>query len=221
MMEETWPFETWGLGPDRPGSHALIPTPPRSRARPRRKCLRVSSATARLRHSAPGLGPEGEEPNCDFARTIVRHFFTPHFIGPYWLALARASDATLAPSPQSEPESAYHLRHTAACLLRLGRRNGGSHVPSNGVEHWAVFTGEMFDVVSARIADRRRRGRRFPESAWALSGDDLLACSPSNSHRAIPPSRGGCRSGRNGSQRHLGTFERAAILSARLPRSNL
>jgi ring-1,2-phenylacetyl-CoA epoxidase subunit PaaC len=37
-----------------------------------------------------------EQPNGDFARTIVRQFFYSAFADPYWRAMMRSKDATLA-----------------------------------------------------------------------------------------------------------------------------
>ena len=54
-----------------------------------------------------------EQPNGDFAHTMVRQFFYAAFADLYWRAMMNSSDATLAAiAAKSEKESAYHLRHS-------------------------------------------------------------------------------------------------------------
>src|SRR4051794_12011430 len=55
-----------------------------------------------------------EQPNGDFAQTMVRQFFYSAFADPYWRAMTGSKDAQLAAiAAKSEKESAYHLRHSA------------------------------------------------------------------------------------------------------------
>ena len=89
-----------------------------------------------------------EQPNGDFARTMVRQFFYAAFADPYWRAMTRSSDPTLsAIAAKSEKESAYHLRHSSEWLVRLGDGTDESHgrVQLAIDDLWA-FTGEMFGV---------------------------------------------------------------------------
>src|ERR1700748_2210234 len=61
-----------------------------------------------------------EQPNGDFARTMVRQFFYSAFADLYWRAMMKSSDATLpAIAAKSEKESAYHLRHSSEWIVRL------------------------------------------------------------------------------------------------------
>src|ERR1700746_3057054 len=65
-----------------------------------------------------------EQPNGDFARTMVRQFFYSAFADLYWRAMMKSSDATLAAiAARSEKESAYHLRHSSEWIVPPG---GGS-----------------------------------------------------------------------------------------------
>lgn len=69
-----------------------------------------------------------EQPNGDFAQTILRQFLYAAFIDPYWRAMTRSSDATLAAiAAKAEKESAYHLRHSAEWVIRLGDGTDESH----------------------------------------------------------------------------------------------
>ena len=108
----------------RPGARALLPTPPRSKAR------------ATTRTSSPICATSGstaicccvEQPNGDFARTMVRQFFYAAFADLYWRAMMNSSDATLAAiAAKSEKESAYHLRHSSEWIVRLGDGTEESH----------------------------------------------------------------------------------------------
>ena len=89
-----------------------------------------------------------EQPNGDFARTMVRQFFYAAFADLYWRAMMRSSDATLAAiAAKSEKESAYHVRHSSEWIVRLGDGTEESHRRAQDAidELWA-FTGEMFAV---------------------------------------------------------------------------
>src|SRR5215210_5495624 len=69
-----------------------------------------------------------EQPNGDFARTIARQFLYAAFIDPYWRAMTASRDTTLAAiAAKAEKESAYHLRHSAEWMIRLGDGTQESH----------------------------------------------------------------------------------------------
>jgi len=87
-----------------------------------------------------------EQPNGDFARTIVRQLFYSAFADPYWRAMMASKDATLAAiAAKSEKESAYHLRHASEWVIRLGDGTEESHRRAQAAvdDLWA-FTGELF-----------------------------------------------------------------------------
>jgi ring-1,2-phenylacetyl-CoA epoxidase subunit PaaC len=89
-----------------------------------------------------------ERPNGDFAQTMVRQFFYAAFADPYWRAMMKSGDATLAAvAAKSEKESAYHLRHSSEWIVRLGDGTEESHRRAQAAidDLWA-FTGEMFAV---------------------------------------------------------------------------
>src|SRR6201986_1844555 len=89
-----------------------------------------------------------EQPNGDFARTMVRQFFYAAFSDLYWRAMMKSSDTTLAAiAAKSEKESAYHLRHSSEWIVRLGDGTEESHARAQAAidDLWA-FTGEMFAV---------------------------------------------------------------------------
>jgi ring-1,2-phenylacetyl-CoA epoxidase subunit PaaC len=89
-----------------------------------------------------------EQPNGDFARTMVRQFFYAAFADLYWRAMMKSNDATLAAiAAKSEKESAYHLRHSSEWIVRLGDGTEESHARAQtAIDDLWAYTGEMFDV---------------------------------------------------------------------------
>src|SRR5260370_2413337 len=89
-----------------------------------------------------------EQPNGDFARTIVRQFFYAGFADLYWRAMMKSDDATLAAiAAKSEKESAYHLRHSSEWMVRLADGHEESHRRAQTAidDPWA-YTGEKFHI---------------------------------------------------------------------------
>jgi ring-1,2-phenylacetyl-CoA epoxidase subunit PaaC len=89
-----------------------------------------------------------EQPNGDFAQTLVRQFFYSTFADLYWRAMMASHDATLAAiAAKSEKESAYHLRHSSEWIIRLGDGTEESHTRAQAaIDRLWAFTGEMFAV---------------------------------------------------------------------------
>jgi ring-1,2-phenylacetyl-CoA epoxidase subunit PaaC len=87
-----------------------------------------------------------EQPNGDFAKTIVRQFFYSAFADPYWRTMMQSRDETFAAiAAKSEKESAYHLRHTSEWMIRLGDGTEESHRRAQeAVDDLWAFTGELF-----------------------------------------------------------------------------
>src|ERR1700691_2077591 len=89
-----------------------------------------------------------EQPNGDFARTMVRQFFYSCFADLYWRAMMKSADATLAAiAAKSEKESAYHIRHSSEWMVRLGDGTPESHRRAQtAIDDLWAYTGEMFAV---------------------------------------------------------------------------
>jgi ring-1,2-phenylacetyl-CoA epoxidase subunit PaaC len=89
-----------------------------------------------------------EQPNGDFAQTLVRQLFYSAFADLYWRAMMTSREATLAAiAARSEKESAYHLRHASEWIIRLGDGTAESHARTQAaIDHLWAFTGEMFAV---------------------------------------------------------------------------
>jgi ring-1,2-phenylacetyl-CoA epoxidase subunit PaaC len=99
-----------------------------------------------------------EQPNGDFAVTIARQFLYAAFMAPFWRALSASRDDTLAAiAAKAEKEAAYHLRHAAEWLIRLGDGTAESHARAQAAldELW-MYTGELFeaDAVERGLAER-------------------------------------------------------------------
>jgi ring-1,2-phenylacetyl-CoA epoxidase subunit PaaC len=88
-----------------------------------------------------------EQPNGDFAATIVRQVLFSAFMDLYWREMMGSSDETLAAiAAKAEKETAYHLRHSAEWLIRLGDGTDESHKRAQAAldELW-VYSGELFE----------------------------------------------------------------------------
>tara|TARA_R110002020_G_scaffold15555_24_gene55317 strand:+ start:1155 stop:1928 length:774 start_codon:yes stop_codon:yes gene_type:complete len=92
-----------------------------------------------------------EQPNGDFAATIMRQFLYSAFMLPYWRKLMGSADKTLAAiAAKAEKEVAYHVRHSAEWVIRLGDGTDESHRKvADALEDLWMYTGEMFEVDDA------------------------------------------------------------------------
>jgi ring-1,2-phenylacetyl-CoA epoxidase subunit PaaC len=121
-----------------------------------------------------------EQPNGDFARTIVRQVLHSAFIGPYWRHAADSHDATVAAlAAKAVKESAYHLRHGGEWLVRLGDGTDESHRRAQAALDWLwPYTGELFetdDTDRALIADGIVPDPGLLRDSWNVTVGGLLA----------------------------------------------
>jgi len=120
-----------------------------------------------------------EQPNGDFARTIVRQFFYSAFADSYWRAMMTSKDATLAAiAAKSEKESAYHVRHSSEWVIRLGDGTAQSHERAQAaVDDLWEFTGELFHSDESDvglIADRLVVDPESLRAGWTDTVSDVL-----------------------------------------------
>ena len=117
-----------------------------------------------------------EQPNGDFAHTIVRQFFYSAFADPYWRAMMASDDATLAAiAAKSEKESAYHLRHSSEWLIRLGDGTDESHRRAqDAVDLLWPYTGEMFEPDDASLAGIATDPHAL-QAGWLHTVNDVLS----------------------------------------------
>ena len=117
-----------------------------------------------------------EQPNGDFGQTIVRQFFYSAYADPYWRAMMRSTDPTLAAiAAKSEKESAYHLRHSSEWMIRLGDGTNESHQRVQAaVDALWPFTGEMFEPEDESLAGVAADASGL-RSEWNATVADILA----------------------------------------------
>ena len=147
-----------------------------------------------------------EHPNGDFGETMVRQLFYSAFADPYWRAMRSSGDGTLAAiAAKSEKESAYHLRHAAEWVIRLGDGTEESHARAQeAVDEFWSYTGEMFEcdaaertLVAAGLAVDPATVREAWDKTVGSVLSDATLTQPEN-----PWMQSGGRSGRH--SEHLG-----------------
>jgi len=147
-----------------------------------------------------------EQPNGDFARTILRQFFYSAFADPYWRAMMGSADPTLAAiAAKSEKESAYHLRHSAEWVIRLGDGTEESHARAQAaMEDLWPYTGEWYQPDEAErglIAEGIAVDPESLRETWSRTVTTVLA----EATLATPSTNGVQRGGRDGRHsEHLG-----------------
>lgn len=94
-----------------------------------------------------------EQPNGDFAMTIVRQFLYAAYAVPFWQGETTSSDPTLADiAREAATQSAYHLRHFGEWLVRLGDGTEESRRRAQtALDALWMYTGEMFAGVPAAL----------------------------------------------------------------------
>lgn len=120
-----------------------------------------------------------EQPNGDFAATMVRQLLYAAFVHPYFQIMQQSSDARLAAiAAKAVKEMAYHVRHSAEWVIRLGDGTEESHGRAQAAldELW-MYAGEMFHLsegeqtlVDAGIAP----DRTALKPAWDVTMDRVL-----------------------------------------------
>ena len=147
-----------------------------------------------------------EQPNGDFARTIIRQFFYSAFADPYCRAMMASKDETLAAiAAKSEKESAYHLRHSSEWVIRLGDGTEESHRRAQtAIDDLWAFTGELFhsdESDKALIADGLGIDPESLRAGWMQTVSNILHTATLKTSASARMQKGG-RSGHH--SEHLG-----------------
>ncbi len=121
-----------------------------------------------------------EQPNGDFADTIVRQFLFDAWQLGLYQALARSTDASLAAiASKGLAEAAYHLRYSGGWLERLGDGTPESHARAErAVAAFWPYTNELFadDEVDAAAAEAGIAPLPSSlESAWSARVDAVFS----------------------------------------------
>jgi ring-1,2-phenylacetyl-CoA epoxidase subunit PaaC len=95
-----------------------------------------------------------ELPNGDFAFTMARLLLVSAASDLFWRAGCTSADTALASiAAKAEKETAYHLRHSAEWLIRLGDGTDESHRRAQAaLDALWPYTGELFDDSETRQA---------------------------------------------------------------------
>ncbi|MEN0003993.1 MAG: 1,2-phenylacetyl-CoA epoxidase subunit PaaC [Bacteroidota bacterium] len=97
-----------------------------------------------------------EQPNEDFAHTIVRQFLFDAFHYPFYEALLESRDETMvALAGKAIKEVTYHLRYSSEWMIRLGDGTEVSHQKmQDALDHLWAFSGELYtpDALDEQLA---------------------------------------------------------------------
>jgi ring-1,2-phenylacetyl-CoA epoxidase subunit PaaC len=120
-----------------------------------------------------------EQPNGDFAQTIVRQLLLDAWQAEVYEGLSRSSDTRLAAiAAKALKESRYHYRFSSGWLIRLGDGTEESHVRAqNALNNLWRFTDELFapdevDEEMAGAAIAPPLGELQPR--WSARMDEVL-----------------------------------------------
>jgi len=89
-----------------------------------------------------------EQPNGNFAETMVRQFFLDAYNKLFLEQLINSNDKQLSAIAQkSIKETNYHIRHSSNWMLRLGDGTDISHAKAqSAINDLWTFTGELFEM---------------------------------------------------------------------------
>jgi ring-1,2-phenylacetyl-CoA epoxidase subunit PaaC len=118
-----------------------------------------------------------ELPNGDFARTMLRQLLYSAYALPYWQAMARMPDQTMAGiAAKAVKEVSYHLRHAREWVIRLGDGTEESHARcARALDELWPYTGEIFARDERLIAEGLVVDPETLRPAWNASIDAVLA----------------------------------------------
>ncbi len=133
-----------------------------------------------------------ERPNGDFAHTILRQFYFAAFMEPYWQAALHSSDAVVSGvAGKAVKEMAYHIRHTAEWIIRLGDGTDESHRRmQEAVNALHLYSDELFEEAGGTGLPVRSEIR----PAWQATVDEVFG----QALLTIPGYAGGKTGGRRG-----------------------
>ncbi len=121
-----------------------------------------------------------EQPNGDYAHTIVRSFLFDAYHLPLAEALTKSSDAQIAAiAAKAVKEAQYHLRHSSDWLIRFGDGTAESQRRAQeALEALWTFTGDLFaddDVQAAMVKAGIAPDLSKVKAAFDATVDKVLA----------------------------------------------
>ncbi len=147
-----------------------------------------------------------EQPNGDFADTIVRQFLFDAWSVLYLDALRTCGHAELAAlAAKSLKEDTYHLRHSSEWVLRLGDGTGESHARAQrALDGLWRFSGELFasDAIDEAVA---AQGIRIDHAGINARWNEMVADVVRRATLTLPAEQSMADGGRRGRHsEHLG-----------------
>lgn len=144
-----------------------------------------------------------ERPNGDFAHTMLRQLYFSTFMQLWWDAACHSEDATIAGiAAKAVKESAYHVRHSAEWVIRLGDGTEESAARMDAaVQDLSPYTGEMFvtDAVWQALSPETLPDPSGLQQAWSHRIGQVFSEAMLEFPTA-PPSITGGRDGRHGEE---------------------
>ena len=121
-----------------------------------------------------------EQPNGNFANTMVRQFFLDAFNKLFFLKLINSNDDQLsAISQKAIKETNYHLRHSSKWIIRLGDGTPESHAKVQlAIDNLWMFTKELFEMNDNDIKmEQQKIGVDCPvlKPQWDIIINDVLS----------------------------------------------
>lgn len=121
-----------------------------------------------------------EQPNGDFAATVVRQFLYDAFNLEFYTQLQGSADERLAAiAAKTVKEVTYHVRHSAGWMVRLGDGTDESHRRmQTALDEMWPYAGEMFQtdpIDDAIVAAGIGVGRAVLKPLWDRRVNDVLA----------------------------------------------
>lgn len=148
-----------------------------------------------------------EQPNGDFAVTIGRQYLLSLFNFHLYSQLTKSNDATIAAfAAKSIKEVAYHVRHSADWLLRLGDGTEESHKRmQDAIDDLWYFTADLFDgdqVDEMLLKTGIAADLTQVEKAWRNDVEKIFSEAGLTAPNIVTPMRNGSRKGNH--TEHLG-----------------
>lgn len=145
-----------------------------------------------------------ERPNGHFGDTIVRQFLFDAYAVGLHEGLSRSSDPEIAAiARKSAKESAYHLRHSRAWMVRLGDGTEESHAKvQHSLNDLLPFVGDLFHsdaITKAAAAEGWGVDPAKLREGWEARFKDMLVESGLTRPESVPEQTGG-RVGRHTEQ---------------------
>lgn len=145
-----------------------------------------------------------EHANEDFAHTMLRQLYFAAFMQPYWQAALASQDETIAGiAGKAVKEMAYHLRHAAEWVIRLGDGTEESAERMRAaVAELSAYTEELFhmsDAAKAAAATGALPDRAALRTTWQQTIASVFAEAQLDLPEVNFPQFGG-RVGRHGEE---------------------